>query len=81
MNYPYTDFQIEEAVQAEKHPRDWVLSEFKKTGEHSRRLDQQLEREDQRADRMRLIVVIGVLTQPTTYKASLMLADVRIRGD
>lgn len=67
-------------MQAVKYPRDWILSDFRKTGEDSRHLDQQLEREDQRADRMRLIVVVGVITQPTSYRASLMLADVRIRG-
>lgn len=78
--FPYSEAQIRAAVEAEKHPRDWASLDFEKSGDNSRRLDVALEREDGRDDRLRLVIRAGRLDDPTSYKASLLLEDVRIRG-
>jgi len=80
IRFPYSKPQIAEAVNAAKHPRDWEPLSFEKSGDHSRRCDAMLEREDGKSDRLRLIVRAGRLDDPTSYTASLLLEDVRIRG-
>lgn len=80
MRFPYTKAQIQAAVDASKHPRDWQPPRFEKSGEASRRCDAQLEREDGKEDRLRLIVRAGVLDKPLTYKSSLLLEDHKVRG-
>lgn len=81
-SFPYSAFQIEEVVKAPKHPRNWDQVEFKRVGDKggSRHVDVYLEREDGRADRIRLVVNIGSVAIPTSYKAALLLESVRIRG-
>lgn len=80
--FPYSAFQIEEVVQAEKHPRDWEPIGFEKVqkSEHSRRTNVQLIRTDGRSDRIRLIVRAGRVDQPETYAAALLLENIKIRG-
>ena len=79
--FPYTDFQIEEIVQTRKHPRDWEPVRFEKVAKSkdSRRADIQLVRQDGRTDQIRL-VVHGRIERPQSYRAALLLQDIRIRG-
>ena len=80
MRFPYTKTQIQGAVDARKHPRDWEPVTFEKSGERSRRCDMPLEREDGRDDRLRLVVRAGLLENPQSYQSSLLLEDQKIRG-
>lgn len=80
--FPYSAFQIEEIVQAEKYPRDWEPIEFTKgpKGNASRVSDIQLLRMDGKADRIRLVVRAGDFEKIDSYAASLLLENTKIRG-
>jgi hypothetical protein len=80
--FPYSDFQIEEIVQAEKHPRDWEPLVFEKVAKsaHSKELDVQLVRSDGRADRIRFVVRAGWPDMPVSYSSVLLLENIKIRG-
>lgn len=79
--FPYTDFQIEEIVQTSKHPRDWEPVRFGKVGKGKdfRKADLQIVRDDGRTDQIRL-VIHGQIERPQSYRAALLLQDIRIRG-
>lgn len=79
-SYSYSEFQIEEIVQAEKYPRDWSNLEFERVGEHSRQAERILELEDGRFANLRFIVKAGRLNLVSTYEAALVLESQRIRG-
>jgi len=81
-SFPYSAFQLEEVVQAQKHPRNWEPVEFSKVGNKgsSRQVNVFLERDDGRADRIRLTINVGSLETPSSYRAALLLEDTRIRG-
>lgn len=79
--FPYSQFQIEDVVKAEKYPRDWEPVTFKKVtrSEKSRTADIQLERSDLKTDRLRWTLA-GELDTTTTYRSALLLEDTKIRG-
>ncbi|MEX2381309.1 MAG: hypothetical protein WD490_02910 [Opitutales bacterium] len=79
-HYPHTDFQIEEIVHAEKHPRDWSTLEFEKVGEHSRQAEKVLDLADGRFANLRLIIKAGRIKIVQSYEAVFLLENQRVRG-
>lgn len=80
MGFPYNKGQIDEVVATEKHPRDWEPLAYKGSGSESLSCEAALDRMDGKADRIRLILRAGRVEVPTSYRASLLLEDARIRG-
>ena len=70
-----------EIVATTKHPRDWEevkLTQVDKSDSY--RTDIILDRDDEIPDRLRFIVSIGSQVQVSSYSASLLLENRRIRG-
>jgi len=80
--FPYSEFEIEALVEAEKHPRDWESISFQSYGgsKTSLRADVRLEMSDGRYARFRFGVRAPVVNDPLTYASVLLLEDTKVRG-
>ncbi len=80
--FPYSEFEIESLVEAEKHTLDWEEITFHAYGggKHSLTSDTRLVLTDGRYARFRFVVKAPLVEDPLTFAAVLLLEDTKVRG-